>query len=335
MPSSPFIGESLGVGRHGFPDPRVFRDGQDFYITGTSYRYFFQTSSFQQNDLKRYDFELDFGGEKGRVKKIWSLFFYRHSDGSYHAYATLNYGKFNTSVAHFVPQPGNVWSNHSPVTRWKLNRVLVHDAYDAIAIRNEDGLLYLVYDGSPKPNDNRHIMAWRMLDPETLDQSFKPRAILSPEGFRSEDRNGRDGGQLVEAATISRIQGKYVMFYSVGDFAAGNYKLGVAFSDTLIPADGQKYQKLFAPDPQNIWGSNRRKEILYLLQSQKAAWPNYYATHLHAPGSGNFVEIDEKHLLVFHARPLGLMMRPRCTWTTPIQINIQPNIPPEQWIRIP
>jgi len=332
VPTVPLIGGD----RYGFPDPRVMSDGLDFYITGTGEQCY-HARTFQKNTLLHYHLDFDFKAEAKRVQMIWSLSLYRHTDGSYHAYATLNYGGFNTSIGHFVPQPGTHWSGQTPITRWRLDRVLVPNAYDPIAVREVDGTPYLIYAGTPpKMKGNRHIMAWRMNDPGTLDPSFEPRAILSPEKYRSEDRGGLHGGQLVEAPTISRIQGKYVMLYSVGNFEAGNYKLGVGFSDTLIPPEGQTYQKLFAPDPQNIWGSNRKKEILYLLQSEKPMWPNYSGAHLQAPGSGNLVQADGKYFLVFHARRPGpIAQRPRCTWVMPVQVNIQPNIPPEQWIRIP
>ena len=337
--NGPLIGEEEGGGRHGFgfPDPKVFRDGEDFYITGTSLR-FYRTRSFQKNDLTRYDLKLDFGSEASRVQKIWSASLYRHTDGTYHLYATLNYGEFETSVGHFVPQSGEVWRKQSPIKRWRLARVLVPNAYDATAFRDGDGTLYLIYDGSRKPKDGRHFMAWRMRDPGTMDTGFQPRAFFSSGAFRSENLDRPGGGRLVEAATISRIQGKYVMLYSVGDFNAANYKLGVAFSDTLIPTEGKTYQRIFAPDPTNIWGSGRGKEVLYLLQTQKPGWPNYWGRYLQAPGSGNLVERLGQLLLVFHARHPGeinVNSFPRCTWTMPVQVNIVSGVPPEQWIRIP
>ena len=122
---------------------------------------------------------------------------YKHIDGSYHGYATLHYGNFKTVIAHFLPQLGEVWTEEHPITKWRLDKILIGDvdkgwfAYDCNVVRDENGTLYLIYNAG-YPNETLgvdiHIKAWRLLDPATLDPNFTPRPILSPEGYRSETR---------------------------------------------------------------------------------------------------------------------------------------------------
>jgi len=180
-----------------------------------------------------------------------------------------------------------------------------------------------------------------MLDCTTPDPSFEPRVILSPEGYRSEDRNP-GFIQLTEATNIARVQGTYVLLYSVGDFVLyddhSNYKLGVATSDVLIPPEGQSYAKVLLPDPDNLWGNEGKQgqEICYVLQSEKPAWPNYCADSVVGPGLGNIVEVEGRYWLIFHGYLPGEQWADasaRQTWKLPLDIDIRPDRSRRDWIK--
>jgi hypothetical protein len=168
-------------------------------------------------------------------------------------------------------------------------------------------------------------MVQKLRKPDAIDESFAPRPVLSPEGLASEYRNGRAGMQICEGPNIVRLGGKVAMFYSVGDFAEKNYKLGIAYADSLIPPAGQQYIKPKAADPTGIWGNpGNPAEVVYLLQTEKAAWPNYQATRITGPGLGNLVRYQGNHYLVFHAHDFGKTSGKgsgRWTWICPVAIN--------------
>jgi hypothetical protein len=137
--------------------------------------------------------------------------------------------------------------------------------------------------------------------------------------------------QICEGTNIALINGKYVMLYSVGDFAHSNYKLGVAYSDVLVPASGQKYTKAKLYDHANVWGNlSSAKEGAYLLQTEKASWPHYADAFLNGPGLGNIIQYNGTYYLVFHARCCGQTGtgKGRWVWKCPITINFTW---PEMW----
>ncbi len=292
--------------------------------------------------MKRGELTLDFGSETPRVNSIWGFTPYRDANGDYHAYATLHYGRFRTVIAHFLPARGEAW-NGMPIRRWKLNRVVIGSldegrttCYESKAFTAEDGRLYLMYSGSPAPHRDVNILVQRMLDAATPDPSFRPRALLKPEGYRSEDRNP-GYIQIVEGANINRVGSTYVLFYSVGDFARNNYKLGVAFSNELIPEDGRTYSKALIADPRNVWRNTAKDdEVCYLLQSEHKGWPNYCGHLMRGPGLGNIVKIEEEYRLVFHGyRPDDRRRRPcdRYVWMLPLAVDVKDGKPVTQWMR--
>jgi len=247
-----------------------------------------------------------------------------------------------------APADGQTWAAGQPITQWHIDKLLVGDpegksglAYDQNMVRDDDGQLYLLYNFAEARHHDVHIMAQRMLDPVTPDPSFAARKILSPEGFRSEDRNP-DYIQIVEATNIAKVQDQYVLLYSVGDFAlqdgTSNYKLGIAFSDTLVPSEGSTYRKIEIPDPGNIWGNENMGgvEIGYLLQSEQPSWPNYSAEFVVGPGLGNILHLDGQYWLVFHGyRPddHNVSANMRYTWKMPLDIDVRGDRPMQEWIR--
>jgi hypothetical protein len=331
---SQLIGPEDCPGAPGFADPYIFNEDGKWFITSTySARqpmYMFSTADF--GSLKRYALNLDlnesylrkyFNTPRLVARDVWGFVPYKHQGGSWHAYASIHVGGYKTFVCHFTPQSGESW----PVTDWRLDKVMVgspsNSAYESKVYSDASGL-YLIYVASPGDGNN-HIMAQRLLDPETIDNSFKARAILSPQGLRSEDRNRPGSMQILEGPNISHVvtpnESKYVIFYSVGDFARNNYKLGVAYSDVLIPSEGMQYQKPKVDDKSNVWLNHSPKnEVVYTLQTQVAGWFNYAGTLLKGPGLGNLVEYKDNYYVVFHAHNTG-QARGRWIWMCPVTID--------------
>jgi hypothetical protein len=117
---------------------------------------------------------------------------------------------------------------------------------------------------------------------------------------------------------------KYVMFYSTGDFALNNYKLGIAYSDVLIPSAGKQYSKPKVNDGFNVWGNSKpNREVVYILQAQKSGWSNYCGTLVNGPGLGNLVQYMGNYYIVFHARFPGQMGsgKGRWIWICPVDLD--------------
>lgn len=266
------------------------------------------------------------------ARDVWGFVPYKHNDGSWHAYASIHIGRYKTFVCHFKPKGSKAW----PITDWLLDKVMIDSpsgtAYESKVYSDATGM-YLIYVASLGDGDN-HIMAQRLLDPENIDNSFKARPILSPEGLRSEDRNQPGSMQIVEGPNISHVVtpngSKYVMFYAVGDYALENYKLGVAYSDVLIPSPGQQYAKPKVRDSNNYWANNRSKdEVVYAIQTQIPEWFNYAGGLLKGPGLGNLVEYLGNYYAVFHAHDAGVSTG-RWVWVCPVTIDFTGNM--ESWM---
>ena len=343
---SRFIGPEDCPGATGFADPYVFKEGEAWYITSTysasAPMYMFSTTDFSGKKRHLLNVDLNEGflqnhfNDAGLVADaIWGLVPYRHTDNKWHAYGTVHVGGFRTFVCHFSPVGNTAW----PIADWRLDKVLVGSpsncAYESKVYSDADGMVLLYVDHLG--DGNNHVMAQRMLDPTHLDSSFAPQAILSPEGLASEYRNPPAGMQICEGQNISRLAtpegSKYAMLYSVGDFAQYNYKLGVAYSDRLIPPAGQKYAKPKMRDPANAWqNSQPAHEVVYLLQTQVAGWPNYCRNPLKGPGLGNLVEYRGSYYVVFHSRDPdpGLTGDGRWVWISPVTVDFGRAM--HQWI---
>jgi len=297
----------LLVSEFACPDPYVFRDGSDWYVFGTGAKPFFlQGKELGEGKMRRVGLDLDYTGFPAKVAQVWGFVVYRHTDGTHHGYGTLHLGNFHTVVAHFVPRGSEKWEDGRPVTKWDFKRVLVGDPsrkdwryYESKVLQDADGTLYLMYVATVG-RDN-HIVAQRMKSPGQVDAAAPPRLMLKPDGYRSEDRDDPKGMQLVEGGSVYKYKGKYVLLYSVGDFQRNNYKLGMAVSDSLIPAAGHEYHKYKLPDPKHVWGTSTHKdEVAYLLQSEKAEWPNYARANVAGPGLGSLVADGKDLWLFFH-----------------------------------
>jgi hypothetical protein len=320
------------------PDPYVFHDGADWYVYGTGAKPFFlQGKELAAGSMTRHDLEIDYAGANLPVQQIWGFIVYRHRDGSYYAYGTLHLGQFRTVIACFVPLPGERWEPGRPIVRWKFQRLLVGDParqdwkyYESKIVSDGDGPLYLVYVSSIG-RDNA-IVARRLISPVEIDPAAQPQTLLAPEGFRSEDRDDAKGMQIVEGASIIKVQNTFILLYSAGDFLLGNYKLGVAYSDRLIPEPGRTYRKVRMPNPA---ATGQPTEIGYVLQSQRADWPNYCGRFVVGPGLGSVVTIDDKPWLVFHGyKPFDREHNPanRFVFRLPLTIAIRKGEPALNWL---
>lgn len=352
--SGPSCDEWRPVLSAALPDPEVYHEDGYWYIYGTGWPCYVG-EQLSPGKMKRVDQHLDFG-KLGGPYEVWRFTVYKHTDATYHAYVTVHYGHYRTGLAHFIPAEGQVWRPGAPVSRWVLASEIIcgpdphapSGGYDVEAVRDGDGTLYLLYVGGVAGRQGGKIMAQRMLNPYEVDRSFTPRPILSPEGYRSEDRNP-GYIQLVEGPRIAKVGPKYVLTYSVGDFrdypgVANNYKIGVAYSDVLIPPQGEEYEKPLTVDPDNLWGNmhwegvREQAEICYLMQSQRSGWPNDCAEWVRGPGHGSILTIDGRHWLFFHGYPgdknEAKLGRARWDWMLPLVIDIDEDRPMAEWLRV-
>ncbi|MHC5160913.1 MAG: glycoside hydrolase family protein [Planctomycetota bacterium] len=335
-------------GAPAFADPYVFKENGKWFITSTysakSPMYMVSTLDFR--NIERHTLNLDVNESYLRkhvnnpdliARHIWGFVPYKHDDGRWHAYATVHIGGYKTFVCHFSPKDSAAW----PITEWVLDKVMVggssQNAYESKVYSDNTGL-YLIYVETLDDGDN-HIMAQKLLGPETVDVSFTARPLLSPEGLRSEDRNSPGGMQIVEGPNIKHVEtpdgSKYVMFYAVGDFAQKNYKLAVAYSDVLIPSAGNQYQKPKAHDHSNIWRNKiPTDEIVYVLQTQYPDWFNDAGGLLKGPGLGNLVEHKDRCYVIFHALDGG-QSRGRWPWIAPVAIDFTKKIDAWVTLRLP
>ena len=203
----------------------------------------------------------------------------------------------------------------TPPASWVADKVLVgslatfaYANYDGKYFEDE-GKLYLIYSRRliTKPVEHDGIVAQELTSPAVL-ASSGPVTLLAPSnkngGFTSEYFHTKppagDTFKLIETGNIIKIAGKYVMAYSAGDYQQLDYKTGVAFSDTLLPQPGQTYRKILEEDTAGVWGQPDHLEVGYLLQSQKAGWPNYVASQVIGPGVPSIVrEPSGQYLLYF------------------------------------
>jgi len=323
------------------PDPYIVRDGSDWYVFGTGPKPFFlEGRELGEGKMRRVFLDIDYKGFPARVAQVWGFFVYRHTDGTYHGYGTLHLGGFRTVIAHFAPRGAEKWQDGKPITKWDFKRLLVGDLaredwkyYDAKILRDMDGALSLMFVATVG-RDN-HIVAQRLKNPGEIDPAAQRHVLLKPEGYRSEDRDDAGDMQLVEGGSIFRYKDKYLLLYSVGNFQKNNYKLGMAVSETLIPPPGREYRKSKRPDPTHVWGASAHNdEVYYLLQSEKAAWPNDSRAFVVGPGLGSLVSDGKDLWLFFHGyKPDDHERRPdnRFVFRMPVAIADGPGGPMINW----
>ena len=251
-----------------------------------------------------------------------------------------------------VPHTGN-WTvvvhahptNPLDPLSWVADTLLV-GSFSQYAKANYDGkyfldgdTLYLIYSRNLSENPvHDGIVAQRMIS-LTEPAATAPVTLLEPApdaGFNSEfffEDDPVSRFKLVETGNITRINGKYAMAYSTGDFQENDYKAGVAWSDTFLPAPGSTYRKILRPDPTAVWGKTG-PEVQYLLQSQEPAWPNYVAGEVVAPGVPSIVQASDGSWRLYYdgfapddhpfvkGSAVNFIADNRRPFYTPLQVNI-------------
>ncbi len=283
-------------------DPQVMKEGSTYYITGTysgAGGHIYSTDDFQE--ITATWMEIDTKPWPYPYQHIWAFEIYKHTDGTWHAYG-FDYDR--GGLYHFVPDPDPATTKF-PVLRWKEKELLLPGDYDNRVARDGADLYLLTAKGN---EGHISIYCHRMLDPGTLDPDYTPHRIMSHhgDGLVSERRNAVGAMKIHECPFIIKVSApggeKYVMCYTVGDYGIRDYKIGVAYSDVLIPPPGTEYTKATKPDTQNVWGSGAgAEEVVYLTQTEKPSWPNYHATRFNRPGSGDIVEHDRNYFMIYHA----------------------------------
>ena len=158
----------------------------------------------------------------------------------------------------------------------------------------DEGRLYLLHvrNFAPRPALRNGIVIQPMLSP-TRPAPGGPTTLLMPgdqDGAFESEAYYHTYVRLVEAPYIAKIAGKYALIYSAGLYRNADYKAGVAWSDTLMPAPGGRYRKVLQPDTQGVWGQPGRAEVRYLLQSQWPRWPNFTGDQVISPGFASAVQ---------------------------------------------
>ena len=322
-------------------DPQVMQEGSTYYITGTysgAGGYLYSTEDFQE--VTATYMEIDTTPWPHPYQHIWAFEIYKHTDGTWHAYG---FDFDRGGLYHFVPDPDPMTTKF-PVLRWKEKELLLPGDYDNRIIRDGTDLYLLTAKGN---EGHISIYCHRMLDPGTLDPDYTPHRIMSHngDGLVSERRNAVGAMKIHECPFIIKVSApggeKYVMCYTVGDFGIRDYKIGVAYSDVLIPPPGTEYTKATKPDTQNVWGSGAgAEEVVYLTQTEKPSWPNYHATRFNRPGSGDIIEHDGNYFVIYHAA-VPLQMEGmvgtrgydpgRMTWIMPVAFDFTGSI--DTWAR--
>lgn len=197
-------------------------------------------------------------------------------------------------------------------TKWTADTLLVGSLaqeapadYDGKYV-SDGGKLYLIYERELSAGPDIFGLVAQPMDSYTKPAATPPITLLKPQtdpgALASEnyfDQTQKGGFRLVEVGNIIKVDGKYLMLYSVGSYERPVYKIGVAWSDTFLPANGSTYRKVTMTDTNGVWGPKGADEVDYLLQSQHNDWPNYVGASVQAPGVGSLVQRDGIWYLFF------------------------------------
>jgi hypothetical protein len=210
-----------------------------------------------------------------------------------------------TAILH--AHPVNPSGNTVP-TSWVADSLLVGSFtmptkanYDGKYVE-DSGKLYLVYSDRLSDSPARDgILAQLMSSPESR-ASTPPTVLLAPGDYSSELFFGLHNPsefKLIETGNITEVDGKFVMAYSTGAYDEPDYKIGLAWSDTFLPAPGTTYRKITMPDTAGVWGKKGGTEVRYLMQSQLRNWPNYVGRSVLAPGVPAVIQDGRNWYLTF------------------------------------
>jgi hypothetical protein len=315
----------------GLADPQIYEEGGTYYITGTSsgaWGPIYSTDDFVTINTQW--MEIDTTPWPYGYQHIWAFEIYKHTDGTYHGYG---YDYDRGGLYHFEPDPDPATTTF-PVLRWKEKEFLTWD-YDSKVIHDGTDLwLFSAYQSE----GSGHIPTYvhRMSDPGTIDTSYTPHRVMSENGnwLTSELRNRGGAMKIHEGASPLQVTAggttKWVMPYTVGDYANRRYKIAFGYSDVLVPPASGEYAKATKADTQNVWASGvNAQEVVYVTQTEKPSWPNYHAAIYGNPGSGDIFEYNGSYYMLFHATmPLmtddmrgGSSYFGRSLWVVPLDFD--------------
>jgi hypothetical protein len=197
-------------------------------------------------------------------------------------------------ILHASPTSGTAMSPGGIPLTWTSDALLI-GSFSSQADANYDGKyiedggnLYLIYSKRlPTTNSHDGIVAQSMSS-ATQVSSSAPVTLLAPDvnaddGLNSElfdCQSSTDKFKLIETGNITLVSGKYAMAYSTGSYES-------PWSDSLLGT----YKKVLQQDTSNVWQNpTPESEVVYLLQAQQAAWPNYVKTTVQGPGVPSLVQ---------------------------------------------
>ncbi|KAF2148383.1 hypothetical protein K461DRAFT_282836 [Myriangium duriaei CBS 260.36] len=307
-----------------FSDPYhvVYEDSQEIYISGTTHKYLRCDHPLQpgcataQNITYKHNDAIKHAANSSNTYICGVAGIHPFQSGSgpnltWDAVATLHVqhspnctGISGWSViVHASPTDT---TTSIPPTSWITDKILIGSfsdnvdaTYDGKYFRLPSGQLYLIYQAqySPLPTKRDGVVAVPMDDPTSFTPDGKTTYLLRPgPDYNSENYvAGNDSFKLIETGNIRAINGKFLMAYSVGAYNRKTYKVGIAWSDTFLPADGEGYRKVLKDNPDRLWKSKGEKEVYYLLQAevQHDGW-RYVGAQVLAPGVPTVASIGER-----------------------------------------
>ena len=198
--------------------------------------------------------------------------------------------------------PTNESIKDTPPKSWVGDNILIGsfsenvDAnYDGKYFQTPAGELYLLYHKQTSTAPTRDGGVARPMDDfnTTTPGANDTWLLLPDEDLNSENYHpGNKSFKLIETGNMAFINDKFVMAYSAGAYNNQSYKLGVAYSDTFLPAPGQQYRKVMKDNPDELWNSTGKQEVYYLLQAEENhdGW-HYVADQVLAPGVPTVAQI--------------------------------------------
>ncbi|KAH8724300.1 hypothetical protein GQ44DRAFT_773231 [Phaeosphaeriaceae sp. PMI808] len=320
IPIYPLVNVTLVNKTKYFSDPYhvPYQNNQGIYISGTTHQYLECDASLQPGCASSFPNKYDSDRALKQAANSSGTTicgaagihpFQSVTDGkrSWDAVVTLHVQDNSTCngisgwsvIVHAHPE--NASAVDLPPTSWVGDKVLIGsfsedvDAnYDGKYFQTPAGQLYLVYQKQYSKQPKRDgVVAWLMDDPMTKVPGSEPIFLLLPDDdLNSENYVDSDGFKLIETGNIHAIKGKFLMAYSVGAYNHQSYKMGIAYSDTFLPAKGQQYRKVMKNNPQHLWKSQGQKEVYYLLQAdQKHPGWHYVGDKVLAPGVPTVAQI--------------------------------------------
>lgn len=210
----------------------------------------------------------------------------------------------------------------------------------------DGGCLYLLYSKALQAYPLHDGVVAQLMQSSTQPAATPPVTLIEPtdenNGFNSEYYlyNMSSPFKLVETGNVTKINGKYAIAYSTGDFQQPSYKAGVAWSDSFLPPLRQTYKKVLMEDVSGVWGQLHHLEVRYLLQAQKSDWPDYVFDQVFAPGVPSIVQDPSGTWYLFFAAydPKDAPLLPNSAnydpkHRRPYFVELQVNVPKGRTVR--